>query len=90
MKNKTNGKSYNFVKALIVSEEKKRELLNERFIKIGISKIYSEDFVKQPTQCRKCKAFGHIEKNCKSSQKCGTYCENHGEDEFNVSKENYK
>jgi hypothetical protein len=69
IKNKISGNSYNFVKALIINEETKRELLNERFIRIGISKIYLEDFVKPPTQCRKCKAIGHIEKNCKSTRK---------------------
>ncbi len=69
MKNKISGNSYNFVKALIINEETKRELLNERFIRIGISKIYLEDFVEPPTQCRKYKAIGHIEKNCKSTRK---------------------
>jgi hypothetical protein len=90
MKNKISGNSYNFVKALVINEEKKRELLSERFIRIGISKIYLEDFVKPPTQCRKCKAFGHIEKNCKSTQKCGKCNGNHGEDECKVNKDNYK
>jgi hypothetical protein len=69
MKNKISGNSYNFVKALVINEEKKRELLSERFIRIGISKIYLEDFVEPPTQCRKYKAIGHIEKNCKSTRK---------------------
>jgi hypothetical protein len=90
MKNKTNGKSYNSVKALIIDEEKKQKLLNERFIRIGLSKIYLEDFVKPPTQCRKFKAFGHIEKTCKLNQKCGKCSGTHSEEECKESKENYK
>ena len=36
------------------------------------------------------KSFRHIEKNCKSTQKCGKFSGNHGEDECNASKDNYK
>jgi hypothetical protein len=65
-------------------------LLNERFIKIGLSKLYLEDFIKPPTQCRKYKSFGHIEKNCQSVKKCGKCTGNHVEDQCGVKKENYK
>ena len=81
MKNKNSGKSCNFVKVLVENENTKKHLLNERFIRIALSKLYIEDFTKPPTQCRKCKAFGHIEKNCKSIQKCGKCSNNHLEGE---------
>ena len=60
MKNKSTGKTFNFVKVLVENEDRKKRLLNERFIKIGLSKLYLEDFTKPPTQCRKCKSFEHI------------------------------
>ena len=81
MNNKATGRSYKFVKALIVNEESKQALLNERFIRIGLSKIYIEDFVKPPSQCRKCKAFGHIELFCKSKLMCGKCGDNHKDEE---------
>jgi hypothetical protein len=86
MKNKNTGKSYNIVKALVETEEKKQQILNERFIRIGLSKIYVEDFIKPPTQCRKCKGFGHIEKLCKSNYRCGKCGDEHKEDDCQVDK----
>ena len=80
MKSKVTNKSYNFVKALIQNEEKKQALLNERFIRIGLSKIYLEDFIKPPVQCRNCKGFGHIEKFCKLKYKCAKCGEEHNEE----------
>jgi hypothetical protein len=65
-------------------------LLNERFIKIGLSKLYLEDFIKPPTQCRKCKSFVHNEKYYQSVQKGGKCTGNHVEDQCGVKKENYK
>jgi hypothetical protein len=90
MKNKSTGIPFKFVKVLVESEDRKKQLLNERFIKIGLSKLYLEDFIKPPTQCRKCKSFGHNEKNCQSVQKCGKCTGNHVEDQCGVKKENYK
>ena len=90
MKNKFNGKSYNFVKALIENEQTKQHLLNERYIRIGLSKIYLEDFIKPPTQCRKCKGFGHIEKICKLNYRCGKCGDEHAEDDCQVDKTNSK
>ena len=90
MRSKSNGRLLNFVKVLAENEDTKKKLLNERFIRIALSKLYLEDFTRPPTQCRKCKAFGHIEKNCKSNQKCGKCSRNHVEEECNVNKEEYK
>ena len=81
MKNKIDGRLRNFVKIRMANEDVKNKLLNERFIRIALFKIYIEDFAKPPTQCRKCKSFGHIEKNCKSVQKYGECTGNHSEDE---------
>jgi hypothetical protein len=79
MKNKLTGRSYNFVKALIDSETQKQYLINERFIRFNLSKLYIEDFIKPTIQCRKCKGLGHIEKTCNKEYKCGKCGENHME-----------
>jgi hypothetical protein len=40
MKNKSAGIPFKFFKVLVESEYRKKQLLNERFIKIGVSKLY--------------------------------------------------
>lgn len=90
MKSKTTNKSFNFVKALVENEEKKQALLNERFIRIGLSKIYLEEFIRPPVQCRQCKRFGHIEKFCKFKYKCAKCGEEHQEDSCQVGQDNQK
>jgi hypothetical protein len=90
MKNKTLNKSYNFVKVLIESDEKKQKLLNERFIRVGMSKMYLEDFIRPPVQCRKCKGFGHIEKFCKQKYKCAKCGSDHSEQNCKEKLENQK
>jgi hypothetical protein len=90
MKNKTSNKSYNFVKVLIESDEKKKKLLNERFIRVGMSKMYLKDFIRPPVQCRKCKGFGHIEKLCKEKYKCAKCGSDHSEENCKEKLENQK
>ena len=48
--------------AFIASEESKQALLNERFIRIGLSKIYLEDFVKPHSD-------NHKDEECKEENK---------------------
>jgi hypothetical protein len=77
MKSKITNKSHKMVKIEFETEEIKRNLLNKRFIKMGIRKYFLEDFCKQPTQCRKCKGFGHVEIKCVSTLKCGKCGQNY-------------
>jgi hypothetical protein len=77
MKSKFTNKSHKMVKIELETDEIKRNLLAKRFIKMGIRKYYLEDFCKQPTQCRKCKGFGHVEIKCVSILKCGKCGQNH-------------
>ena len=79
MKNKTSGKVYNFVKAVVESEERKRSILLDRFVHIGYFRYFTDDFKKPPIQCRKCKGFGHIEAKCTYDSKCAKCGINHDE-----------
>jgi hypothetical protein len=77
MKNKMSNKSFQFVKIEIENEVRKSKLLEQKFIKLGYSRFYLEEFSRPPIQCRKCKGYNHIEKFCKNELKCSKCSGNH-------------
>jgi hypothetical protein len=50
-----------------------QKLLLESGIKIGLHTFNVEPYVRTPVQCKKCKEFGHSEKNCENHYSC-SYC----------------
>lgn len=60
------------VKAKCKDEETKNLLLTNH-ITIGFNqRFYTEPYIKLPTQCGKCKKFGHTSNQCNSSEVCSS------------------
>jgi hypothetical protein len=70
MKTRKTNALLNMTKCVLKDESIKSEMLRNKFIFVGLTKFYIDDFTRPPVQCNKCKSFGHIEKNCINALSC--------------------
>jgi hypothetical protein len=69
-KSRSEGKEPKIVKILFSNFEERKQALVKRYIVLDYFTYYLEEVGAQPKQCRKCKKYGHFEKECNEEIAC--------------------